>query len=115
MALPGASTPNHNYGDSLLNALNSPHLILIPRAMPNAEDDHRVSLHSIPQHIGPYRRHLAPAFARVAPALGKLGKAVRHCDQPLAQLARRRRIECRNVGNDRLEVLDRLVGPDDLA
>ena len=83
--------------------------------MTDAKDDHRIAVDTIPQHIGPDRRHLPPAAAHIASTLGEFGKSVRNCDQPLAQADGGDGIEYRNIGNDRFEMLDRFVGPDDLA
>lgn len=63
--------------------------LLIPRPMPNAQDNHRIPLHPIAQHIRPDARHLAPSLTRIAPAFRKLREAVRRCEQPLAQPHRR--------------------------
>lgn len=85
----------------------------IPRAMPDAQDQHAISLDAIAHHIGPHDRHLAPPFAGIAPAIGEFGQSVSQRDQPFAQANRRRGIECGNISDDRFEMADRLVRPDD--
>lgn len=81
--------------------------------MPHAQDNHPLTLHPIPQHIRRHDRHLAPAFARIAAALGKFGEAVGDGDQPFGEARRGGGVELRNIGNDRFEIGDGLVGPDD--
>ena len=86
---------------------------LILRTMPDPQDDHLIADNPIPQHVGPYRRHLAPFLASITAAVWELGEAIRYFDQPLGQSSCRIGIEGRNVGEDRLDVPDSIVGPDD--
>ena len=83
--------------------------------MPDAQDDDGIVFDPIAQHIRPHRGHLASPASHVTPAMREVGQAFRDRYQPIAQTYRRGRIERRDVGGDRLEMLDRVVGPDDAA
>lgn len=83
--------------------------------MPDAQDDHAVRLHPVAQDIGLHRGHLAHATPGIAATVRKIDEAIGDSDQSLAQTLRSRRIERRDIGNDRLKMLDRFVGPDDPA
>jgi len=72
-----------------------------------------VVLDPISQDIRPHGGHLAPPTAGIAPALGERCEAVGGFDQSLAQAAGRGRIEGLDVFDDRFEMSDGLVGPDD--
>ena len=52
-------------------------LFLIPRAVPNAEDDHSLVLNPVAQDVRPDRRHLTPPLTRVTAAPRGVRQAVR--------------------------------------
>ncbi len=53
----------------LFPSMRSP--LLITRAMPNAQDNHGIVGHPIPQDIRPDRRHLPPPIADIAATMRK--------------------------------------------
>lgn len=81
--------------------------------MPYPQNEHGIALHSISQYIRRHDCHLAPTAAGIAPALGKLGQAVGDRDQPLGEPRGRRRVERLDIGDDRFQIVDRPVRPDD--
>src|SRR4051812_29156398 len=87
---------------------------VFPRPMPNAEDEHRLALHPIAQDVWPDDRQLPSPLTRISASVWELPEAVGKFDQPLGQASGRGGIIDGNVDDDRLEMLDRLVCPDDL-
>ena len=83
--------------------------------MPNSQDDHRFCFDPVAQNVGPDRCHFAHAIARVATSVRKFGQAVGHFGQPLSELYRSYRIKCRDIGQDRFEMADRVVSPNNGA
>lgn len=83
--------------------------------MPDAQNDNLLSLHPIPQYIRPNDRHFARTAGRLATTIGKLGKTIRRFDQTPAQPVGGRRVERRDISDDRFQMRDRFVCPDDLA
>ena len=83
--------------------------------MADAQDDDSFVLDPIAQHVRPHRRHFAPTVAHIATAIGELGETVRHRNQALAKAVCRGGVEGGDVGDDRFEMADRFVGPDDRA
>jgi hypothetical protein len=84
------------------------------RSMPNAQDDDPVAFDAIAQDVGPDGRHLALAVSGVTATMGEFGEAVGQFDKPFTEPRGGGRIERFNIGDDRLELTDGLVGPDDL-
>lgn len=81
--------------------------------MPHAQNDHGIVDHPIAQDIRPDRRHLPPPAADIAAALGKRRQTIGDRDQAVGQGTGSGWVERRNIGEDRLQIGDRIVRPDD--
>ena len=90
-------------------------VLLAPRGMADTQDHDPVALDPVAQNIGSDRRHFASAFAGVAAPLGKIREAVGDFDQAFAEACGGGGVEGGDVGDDRFEMTDRFVGPDDFA
>lgn len=109
-ACPCANRPfrGRSGGENTLTALFLP-----SRSVPDAQNDDAVSIHAVTQNIRPHGRHLSLSIASVAAPIGEFGETVGQRDQPFAEPLRGGGIEDRDIGYDRFELTDRLVGPDD--
>ena len=83
--------------------------------MSDAQNNDPIHLYPIAEHTRPDDRHLARAAHRLATAIGKLGQTVSCFDQAPAQPIGRRWIERGDIRDDRLQMRDRFVRPDDIA
>ena len=81
--------------------------------MPDPQNDHAVADHAIAKNIRPYRRPLTPSVANVSTSIWKTREAVCHRDKPHAQCLGSDGIERGDIGDDRLEIGDGIVRPDD--
>ena len=81
--------------------------------MPDTQDNDIGMHHTISQNIGWDDRHLPQIVARFTTAIGKIGKTIGHCQQPLGDALSGSRVENRNIGHDCFQIVDRFIGPDD--
>lgn len=58
---------------------------LVPRAVPDAQDQNGVAFYAIAQDVRPHDRHLAPSSVGSAASLREFGEAVGERDQPLRE------------------------------
>lgn len=86
---------------------------LVPRTMPDAQNDHAIAYYPIAKNIRPYRRPLTPSVAYVATSIRKDREAVCHRDKPRAQCIGSDGIERGDIGNDRFQIGDGIFRPDD--
>lgn len=82
--------------------------------MPDAQDDDPAAFDTVAQDVRPDGRHLPLAISSVSATMGKFHEAVGQFDKPFTEPRGGGRIERSDIGDDRLELTDGLVGPDDL-
>ncbi len=95
-----------------MSAMRFRQLLLLP-PVADAEDDHRVALHPVAQHIRRDDRHLAASAAGVAAAVGEVDQAVGELDQAAGEALRGGGVEGGDVVGDGVEVGDGFLGPED--
>lgn len=82
--------------------------------MTDPKDNDTIVLHAIAQDVRPNGRHFAKPAACISTPLRKLGEAVCDFNQLVGKPCRGSRVERGDISDDRFEVTDRIVGPNDL-